>query len=765
MTNHLQQFIDAMRAAGVGPQRDSEVIASERVRRYTIEGDKANSKNGWYVYYDGECPGGKFGSWKHGIEQSWSARVSRQFTQEEKAAWKKKRDAEQAQRKKQESAMHEDAAQRAARIWSKAERQGTTPYLDAKQITIETARIYKNVLIVPVMIGGKVWSLQFVSKDGEKRFLKGGRIQGGYCPLTTAKEAKDTIYIAEGYATAKTIREATGKPVLCAFNAKNLIAVAQEMRRKYPQAHIIICADNDADTVINGKPHNTGIESAKQAAVRAKAVMIWPEQSGDFNDLHVSQGLDAVKNRLAQVVCQEQPSAPAPDLPTGVTASPDVGGGNDIPNWINEAPPLEAYEEDAREMIGLYHVPEVKQDDESWRGELHYNDKGHMTAKSMNNTRLILQHSEAFREMFCYDEFAHEKMVVQCPPWASAKGFKPRPVEDEDITALACSLEKLGLTLKLTELRKVFDMVVMKRRRNPAREYFNKLEWDGKERLATWLQYYAGCEKDPMDYLSWVGTKWMVAAVRRAKRPGTKFDHMLVLEGGQRVGKSTLLRRLATIHGHEYFDDTLKVSDLGQDRSVPKLQGVLIVELQEMSGLGKTDAQILKQAISTQSDRIVRKYANEPKAYPRQFVLAGTYNPMAGVGYLDDPTGLSRFWPVTVGDNIDVDALEHDKEQLWAEAAHLDAQGYPIWLDREQERAADAVRDARKIVDPWMPEIESAVRGYDFVTSGDVWAAVGLEKGRRSNREAQVINKIMAELGFEYTRKSGGDRQYGWRKM
>jgi predicted P-loop ATPase len=365
----------------------------------------------------------------------------------------------------------------------------------------------------------------------------------------------------------------------------------------------------------------------------------------------------------------------------------------------------ELYPEQTKLTRDLYTL-DVQDDPITWNdvvngdGEdkLIFSKNGELSPTSMVNVDLMIRYHPEFKDLFCYDEFAHLKTIVSCPPWEDPKRFQVREISDEDYTRLTIELEKKGLKPTITTIKKILDSSVRKKTRHPAREYFGKLEWDGTPRLDTWLTYYCGAEYDDPDYLKFVGRKWMTAIVARIFRAGTPWHHMPIFEGDQGARKSSMLEELSTIHGKAYFEDGINVSDLGNDKIVPKLQGVLIVEMAEMSGLNRKDVNELKQAITSSNDRIIRKYANEPTSYPRQFVFAGTINPTDG--YLDDPTGARRFWPVRVGKVIDIDALARDKEQLFAEAVHCFKNGEKLYLNAEEEKLAKIAQDERSLSHP-----------------------------------------------------------------
>lgn len=755
--SEIVNFIAFMDKNNCAPGSSSEIVPTEKWKDYQLAGDKNGKKKGYYILkIDGAYISGACGDRRTGETFQYHNRPTKQLTDEERRAYAKRRDADRRERERQEAQRQSAAAVKSKARWDAAKPAEQHPYLERKGISGEGARVDdKGMLLIPLYSDNKLWSIQTIDKDGVKMFPAGGRKKGCFCPIAAAGDTKDTLYICEGFATGATLRAATGGAVVVAFDAGNLKPVAEAMRKKYPDAVIVICADND-----HGKQRNAGIEGAKAAVAVCGGLVVAPNgiEGTDWNDAQAERGIDFVRDSVAAMVA-DRGGGQFPAVVAEDTAAPPSM------DWMNDAPPYDVCPEDARMVMDLYvgdHDAEPENDD--WKARLVCKKDGTLEPKRMVNVQLLLEHAPKFRDMFCYDEFAHEKILVQCPDWETPSEFKPRPITDEDSTWLAMALEQKGLTLDPARIRKIHDAVIMKRRRNPAKEYFSGLKWDGKERLKSWLTYYAGCEEDDAKYLEAVGMKWMVAAVARVFNPGEKFDHILIFEGQQGARKSTMLRELATIRGRSYFDDTIKVSDLGDDKTIPKLQGVLIIELAEMAGMRKAEIEKLKQQVTIQEDRIVRKYANEATRYPRQFVFAGTINPLDG--YLDDPTGNRRFLPVQVGRRIDIEAIKQDKEQLWAEAVALYKRGFSLWIDDDLMELVKNAQSSREIISPWLPEIEALCRGKNFVSNADVWLAVGIEKGRRSARDQLDIAKVMLSLGFKRTRRRvGGDREYGWERQ
>ncbi|MHB8423258.1 MAG: toprim domain-containing protein [Leptospirales bacterium] len=139
-----------------------------------------------------------------------------------------------------------EAQAKAVRLWQGAKIPDPLhPYLTRKKILFHHARQIGTSLVIPLQdSAGKLRNLQFIHPDGAKRFLRGGATKGTFTLIGEPSEA-GRVYIAEGFATAATVHELTGRPVFVAFSAYNLPIVAQVVRRAFPEAEIILCADAD----------------------------------------------------------------------------------------------------------------------------------------------------------------------------------------------------------------------------------------------------------------------------------------------------------------------------------------------------------------------------------------------------------------------------------------------------------------------------------------------------------------------------------------
>ena len=275
-------------------------------------------------------------------------------------------------------------------------------------------------------------------------------------------------------------------------------------------------------------------------------------------------------------------------------------------------------------------------------------------------------------------------------------------------------------------------------------DYFDGLEWDRVPRLERLLKNYFGGEDTAFNRS--IGQKVLLAAVRRVRQPGTKFDFMMVLEGEQGTGKSTAIAILA---GPENFSDQsiLAADDKAQAEAV---QGVLLFEVSELDGLSRAEMSKVKAFLSRSVDRIRHAYARHRMDQPRTCVFIGTTNEDT---YLRDTTGNRRFWPVSVG-KIDLEALKRDRDQLWAEAAYLEAQGQVIALEAELYADAEALQSLRQEIDPWADVLSSVegerdgetMRVFSSTLLGD---KLRISSDNQKNFHAKRLAAVMHSLGWD----------------
>jgi len=238
----------------------------------------------------------------------------------------------------------------------------------------------------------------------------------------------------------------------------------------------------------------------------------------------------------------------------------------------------------------------------------------------------------------------------------------------------------------------------------------------------------------------------LIAAVRRVRQPGVKFDQIIVLEGRQGTGKSTALEILAG--GPDYFSDA-DVLALAPKEQMEALEGVWIFEISELEGISRADTQKVKAFASRRVDRGRPAYGRFRENRSRQCILVGTTNDDK---YLRDQTGNRRFWPVATA-TIDLEALRRDRDQLWAEAAEAEALGESLVLPEDLWEVAASEQEARVEDDPWLDrltDIEGEVRdGAERVSSTKLLEEVlGIFPERQQQFHTKRLALLMRKLGW-----------------
>jgi putative DNA primase/helicase len=215
-----------------------------------------------------------------------------------------------------EQAAHAHAANEAALLWQAASESGASPYLTRKGVQAYGVRFAPDGWVfVPMRdVSGELWNRQHIAPakpangGTDKLFLKGGRKTGlmHWCgdPAGAA-----VLLICEGYATAASVHQATNRPAAVAFDAGNLPHVAKALHLAHPAALIVICGDDDLQTLAE-KGFNPGRDKATAAARAVGGLAVFPEGlptgGSDFNDLHAAAGLDAVRVLIESAIDAHQ---------------------------------------------------------------------------------------------------------------------------------------------------------------------------------------------------------------------------------------------------------------------------------------------------------------------------------------------------------------------------------------------------------------------------------------------------------------------------
>lgn len=283
----------------------SEITPDGKMHRFKIDGN--DSKNsGWYIFFQNHSTRnglnyfvGIVGNWKTGDQFDYQSNIA--LGREDKDLIKKK--IAQAKRKaeNEKKRMQDETRGFVSNLWDEL-KEGRSRYHDNKKLSKSYGSRIKDDFISGVIahipmrdIDGTLWNVQKIFEDGKKRFSYGGKIDGCFYEIGNMLQEKE-LYLCEGFATAASINESTGKTAICTFTAHNLIGCAKDIKRRYPDKSIIICADTD----------EAGQEKATEAAKVTLSPIITPqfkdpEGKTDFNDLMISEGKEEVKKQILKV--------------------------------------------------------------------------------------------------------------------------------------------------------------------------------------------------------------------------------------------------------------------------------------------------------------------------------------------------------------------------------------------------------------------------------------------------------------------------------
>lgn len=386
--------------------------------------------------------------------------------------------------------------------------------------------------------------------------------------------------------------------------------------------------------------------------------------------------------------------------------------------------------------------PDVSKENLLWD----VNEDGVTLKKTLRNTiNMFVDPESELYGLLGFNEFTADVVLLKKAPWQAS---------DEtiytwtDAEALRCKYWLAKVRRFEPQTTILHEAAVVAARYcsfHPVRHYLESLEWDRYPRLDKWLHTICGAPDDL--YCQAVGAKSLIAAVARIYEPGCKFDYMLVLEGPQGSGKSTVCNLLG---GLWYGDLTL---DVGNKDVIDIMRGNWIIEISEMECTRRTETQALKAFLSRRVDRVRLAYARIAQDFQRQSVFIGTINPEADGGYLKDTTGNRRFWPVATT-NINLDALRQIRDQLWAEAVVRYKAGATLYLENPDVlQMAVQEQAARVASDPWTEKIKEYVdhaSNIVIMTSSEIYLnCIGGQLKLFGRRDAMRIAECMRTIGWE----------------
>ena len=320
-------------------------------------------------------------------------------------------------------------------------------------------------------------------------------------------------------------------------------------------------------------------------------------------------------------------------------------------------------------------LPEEYSDE--WKADLEYSKSGKLQC-TMGNIILILENDPALKGHIVHDLFAGVDAVIGGLPWnKSATQWT-----DNDDANLRVWLERnYGITSK-EKISDAITAVLTKHSYHPIRDYLNGLKWDNVPRLEKLIIDYIGAEDNELNRA--MTRKHFTAAVTRVFNPGCKYDYCLILTGPEGVGKSTLLGKM----GGRWFNDSITTTE-GKE-GMEQLRRAWVIEMGELASIRRSDVESVKAYLSKRIDIYRAAYGRRTAEHPRQCVFCGTTNEAL---FLKGDNGNRRFWIIAVNPVFRKfkdwkEALDRDRDQLWAEAVTYYRNGEKLYLSDELEVCA-----------------------------------------------------------------------------
>jgi predicted P-loop ATPase len=416
--------------------------------------------------------------------------------------------------------------------------------------------------------------------------------------------------------------------------------------------------------------------------------------------------------------------------------------------------------------------PAVSVRETGWIDYPDLNEKGAVRGRSQANIAAFLDQAGV---QLAHNEFAYQTLI--------RRQGRETGLDDASAESLWLEADRCGLPASQSYFYSVLGDTARRNSFHPVRQYLDDLEWDGIERLDTWLHAYLGAQDPEPDLpddasqeerreragimrelVQQYGRKTLIGAVRRVREPGCKHDTLLVLQGKQGLGKSTAIKALCP--DKAWFTDSLKI---GEDKKaiIELTTGCWLIELAELAGMSKRESGTVKGMLAGDRDDARQAYGKFTTRRERQFLCIGTINENE---FLQDPTGNRRYWTVSLNNQTDADKvkaeLTRDRDQLWAEADYFVRKGEDSTLPKRLWAAAAIEQGSRRIVDPWEGKLEALFQEADYVPQERIYEALGMLTHQQNPAVTRRVSGILTAMGFELCQKrgEGGRRERGYRR-
>lgn len=387
------------------------------------------------------------------------------------------------------------------------------------------------------------------------------------------------------------------------------------------------------------------------------------------------------------------------------------------------------------------------------------------------NVMLVLAKHPAWQGVLGFDLFAQRAVKRKAPPFED-DGLPMRPdeewVDTDDTRAAAWIARHEGWVVSSSMVAEAVNVVARANSFHPVLEWLRTLKHDGTPRLEHWAIDHLGVEDT--EYVRLVSRYFLIGMCMRVLEPGCKFDTCLVLEGRQGRRKSMVLRIL----GGPWFSDT--ELDLQNKDAMSNIRGKWLHEFGELGSLARAESTRQKSFLSRQVDEFRPVYGRREIRCPRQVAFGGTTNEWM---WNKDPTGGRRFWPLEVGDHINVEGLTEIREQLFAEAyvaaqAHIeDRATNRYWPTDEQQRDLfDPEQLARESPDAyldllasWMAgdKCDSTGRGY-FTLAEALMTGINVDAKGMTRDVMTRVGACLRKLGCEKVERRNAQPRFVYKR-
>lgn len=505
-------------------------------------------------------------------------------------------------------------------------------------------------------------------------------------------------------------------------------------------------------------------------------ILVDNDKPGEQLAYQVMQDLQLIANNVS--IIKPMPEVPKADITDYFEAGHTV---EEFENLIRNVDDTESIcaevQQDQKQDAGKKRAVTQKSKDEVAGGpalvfkflDCNYDEDGDVKSvkQLVHNFEIVMDKDSRFAGKIRLNEFAQQPYLYGSVPWENENNC--RAWSSHDDSALF-SLIQADYGLKSRQdFADALKNVSMRNKFHPVRELLDSLTWDGKEHIRSLLPEYLGAEDS--DYTYQVMRLWMLGAVSRVYKPGSKFDYTIILQGSQGIGKSTFLKLMAL--DDSWFNDSL--DSLDSDKAVQSLTGSWIIELAELKSLARTAGGVesVKRFLTATQDKYRIPYERRADTFYRQCVFAGTTNKD---DFLQDETGNRRFLIIHTGvtkpfKSLFVPEAMDDIKQAWAEAVHIWKNEDPeLILPEKCMQQAKELQEANMADDGKRGIILDYLEGKTQVCAREIWFEALKETIPPKNWQASEINNIVAKIpGWERLKTprkfDGYGQQRGFRKI